>query len=37
MPEVDPKSVAAVRQSLVSLVITLVIMGVLLFVPAGTA
>jgi protein-S-isoprenylcysteine O-methyltransferase Ste14 len=32
----DPKNAAAVRRSLVSLVITLIVMGVLLFVPAGT-
>src|SRR3954463_58423 len=36
MPEATPTQNAAVLQSLVSLAVTLVIMGVLLFWPAGT-
>ena len=37
MPDFTPaRNAAAMRQSLVSLVITLVVMGLLLFVPAGT-
>ena len=36
MVEVTKAQTAAIRQSIISLVITLVIMGVLLFVPAGT-
>lgn len=36
MPQASTSNSAAVAQSLVALVITLVVMGVLLFVPAGT-